>query len=143
MNKTDLTAKAQTTINASSEKVWESLTDPKMIKEYMFGTNVSSDREKGSPIIWKGEMNNKKYEDKGEILEIVPNKILKYTHFSPISGQPDKPENYHTVAIALNEEKNKTSLTLTQDHNDSEKARSEPEKSWNGMMESLKKFFEK
>ena len=36
-------AKAQKTINASVEKVWDALTNPEMIKKYMFGATVSSD----------------------------------------------------------------------------------------------------
>jgi uncharacterized protein YndB with AHSA1/START domain len=142
MHTENLVAKAQTTINTPANKVWKALTDPKTIKEYMFGTTVSSEWKKGSQITWKGEMNGKKYEDKGEILEIVPEKKLKYTHFSPLSGLPDNSENYHTVTIALAEEKNKTHVTLTQDKNDSDKAKSESEKNWNEMMDSLKKIVE-
>ena len=88
-------------------------------------------------------MNGKKYEDKGEILEIVPEKELKYSHFSPLSGQPDKPENYHTVTITLKEAKNKTGVSLTQDKNKTEKTKDETEKNWNTMLESLKKLLEK
>ena len=143
MHTENLVAKAETTINTSADKVWKALTDPKMIKEYMFGATVSSDWKKGSQITWKGEMKGKTYEDKGEILEIVPKKKLKYTHFSPLSGLPDKSENYHTVTIALEEEKNSTHVTLSQDKNNSEKSKNESEKNWNAMMESLKKVVEK
>ena len=143
MQTENLVAKAETTINTPAEKVWKALTDPKMIKEYMFGATVSSDWKKGSPITWKGEMKGKSYEDKGEILEIIPKKKLKYTHFSPLSGLPDKSENYHTVTIALEEEKSSTHVTLSQDKNNSEKSKDESEKNWNAMMESLKKVVEK
>lgn len=143
MQTENLVAKAETTINVSADKVWNALTDPKVIKEYMFGATVSSDWKKGSPITWKGEMKGKTYEDKGEILEIIPKKRLKYTHFSPLSGLPDKSENYHTVTIALEEEKSRTHVTLSQDKNNSEKSKEESEKNWNAMMESLKKVVEK
>jgi uncharacterized protein YndB with AHSA1/START domain len=119
------------------------LTDPKIIKEYMFGATVTSDWKQGSQITWKGEMKDKKYEDKGEILEIIPEKKLKYTHFSPLSGLPDRSENYHTVTIALDEEKNKTHVSLSQDKNNSDKEKSESEKNWNAMMELLKKTIER
>jgi len=143
MNTKNLIAKAETTIDASVAKVWKALIDPKLIKEYMFGTTVISDWKEGSKIEWKGEMNGKKYEDKGKILELVPEKKLKYSHFSPLSGQPDKPENYHIITITLQAEKNKTGVTLIQDNNGSEKEQKESEKNWNAMLESLKKILEK
>ena len=143
MSTQNLVAKAQTTIDTSVDKVWKSLIDPKMIKEYMFGAIVTSDWKEGSKITWKGDMNGKKYEDKGEILENVPEKKLKYSHFSPLSGQADKPENYHTVTITLKEEKNKTEVTLTQNKNGSEKEKKEAEKNWDAMLGSLKNLLEK
>ena len=36
----ELLARASTTIRAPSDKVWKALTDPSLIKQYMFGTNV-------------------------------------------------------------------------------------------------------
>ena len=143
METKDLVANAQTTIDTSVENVWKALTDPKMIKEYMFGTTVTSNWEEGSKITWKGEMNGKKYEDKGEILEIVPKMKLKYSHFSPSSGQPDKPENYHIVTITLEDREKKTEVTLTQNRNGSEKEKLEAEKNWNAMLVSLKELLER
>jgi uncharacterized protein YndB with AHSA1/START domain len=76
-------AKAETTINVSADKVWDALTDPGMIKKYMFGTTVISDWKEGSKIIWKGEWEGRSYEDKGKILLFEPKKSLQYSHFSP------------------------------------------------------------
>ncbi len=70
MNK-NLTAKAAASIAATRDKVWEALITPNAIKEYMFGTDVETDWKKGSKIIWKGEFKGKKYDDKGEILNII------------------------------------------------------------------------
>ena len=108
-------AKASISINASNEKVWKALVDPKAIKQYMFGTNVVSDWQEGSSIVWKGEWQGKSYEDKGKILQIKPGRTIQYSHFSPLAGQPDRPENYHTVTIDLSGNGNQTDVTLTQD----------------------------
>ncbi|HEU0293609.1 MAG TPA: SRPBCC domain-containing protein [Anaerolineales bacterium] len=135
-------AKAATSINAPAEKVWDALVDPKAIKQYMFGTNVISDWREGSPIVWKGEWQGKSYEDKGKILQLKPERTLQYSHFSPLSGMPDKPENYHTVTIELSSNGNQTDVTLTQDNNATEEARSESEKNWGMMLTELKKFLE-
>ncbi len=61
----------------------------------MFGTDVVSDWKQGSTIVWKGEYKGKKYEDKGVIFKLEQNQTLQYSHFSPLSGKPDVPENYH------------------------------------------------
>ena len=68
-------AKAETTINASAGKVWDALTDPGMIKKYMFESTVISDWKEGSKIIWKGEWEGRTYEDKGKILRFEPKKV--------------------------------------------------------------------
>ncbi len=48
-------AKASISINAPVSKVWDALTNPEVIKQYMFGINVVSYRKERSPIVWKGE----------------------------------------------------------------------------------------
>ena len=141
MEKNNL-AKASISINASSEKVWKALVDPKAIQQYMFGTNVMSDWQEGSSIVWKGEWQGKPYEDKGKILQLKPGRTLQYSHFSPLSGQPDRPESYHTVTIDLSGNGNQTDVTLTQDNNATEAARAESEKNWVMMLTELKKFLE-
>jgi uncharacterized protein YndB with AHSA1/START domain len=138
----DLIAKASITIQASNAEVWKALVTPEAIKHYMFDTNVVSDWREGSPIIWKGEWQGKAYEDKGVILQLKPDRTLQYTHFSPLSGQPDKPENYHTVTIELSGDENQTQVTLTQDNNATEQEREHSEKNWEMMLTALKKFLE-
>jgi uncharacterized protein YndB with AHSA1/START domain len=135
-------AKAAISINASTKKVWAALVAPKAIKQYMFGTNVISDWKEGGPIVWKGEWQGKSYEDKGKILQLKPGRALQYSHFSPLSGLPDKPENHHTVTIALTRHGNQTDVTLTQDNNATEAESAESEKNWGMMPAGLKKFLE-
>jgi uncharacterized protein YndB with AHSA1/START domain len=142
MTQHNLIAKAETTINTPIEKVWDALTNPATIKQYMFNTDVNSDWTEGSKITWKGEWQGKAYEDKGEILKIVPNKKLQYTHFSPLTGLEDKPENYHTVTIDLEKIDQQTKIALTQDGNATEEERQHSQKNWGMMLESLKKLLE-
>jgi uncharacterized protein YndB with AHSA1/START domain len=134
-------AESSVAIDAPRAKVWKALVDPASIKKYMFGTTVTSDWREGSPITWKGEWRGKKYEDKGKILKLVPERTLQYSHYSPMSGQPDRPESYHTVRIELEGDR-PTTVTLSQDNNASEKARAESEKNWRMMLDSLKKLLE-
>jgi uncharacterized protein YndB with AHSA1/START domain len=138
----DLIARSSITIDAPAAQVWNALVDPTAIKQYMFDTNVTSDWKKGSPIVWKGEWKGKAYEDKGVIRQIEPGRALQYTHFSPLAGLPDRPENYHTVTIQLSAEGERTRVSLTQDNNPTEEARAHSESNWGMMLEGLKKFVE-
>ncbi|GIX04275.1 MAG: ATPase [Planctomycetaceae bacterium] len=140
--KENLTARASITINAPIAKVWDALVNPEVIRQYMFGTHVVTDWREGSPIIWKGEWKGKSYEDKGVILQFKPMRLLQYSHFSPLSGLPDTPENYHTVTIELSDMGNHTSVSLTQDNNATEQAREHSEKMWMTMLTGLKKLLE-
>jgi uncharacterized protein YndB with AHSA1/START domain len=138
----NLIARASTTINAPSERVWDALVNPAAIKQYMFGTEVVSDWREGSPIVWKGEWQGQAYEDKGVILQLKPGRTLQYSHFSPLSRVPDKPENYHTVTVELSANGDQTQVSLAQDNNASEEERAHSEKNWEMMLVALKKFME-
>lgn len=141
MNK-NFTANATATIHAPASKVWQALVNPEIIKQYLFNTQVISDWQVGSPIIYRGEWEGKPFEDKGKILEIEPEKILKSTHWSPLSGVPDTPENYHTVTYTLSEKGDSTEVTITQDNNASEEEKAHSEKNWQTVLAGMKKLLE-
>jgi uncharacterized protein YndB with AHSA1/START domain len=139
---TGYTAKADTEISASADQVWAALTDPDQIKEYMFGSQVDTDWKPGSPIRWKGEFQGRSYEDKGEVLEVEPGRRLKVTHFSPLTGQDDVPENYHTVTYELAEHDGHTHVSLSQDNAGSDEEAEHSSATWQQMLDGLKKQVE-
>jgi uncharacterized protein YndB with AHSA1/START domain len=135
-------AKATTTIDAPASKVWDALTKPEQIKQYMFGTQVTTDWKVGSPITYKGEWKGKSYEDKGKVLEIEPRKRLVSTFWSALAGLPDTPENYKTVSYELVPDGDSTKLTVTQDNNASQDEAKEAEQNWNMVLDGIKKLVE-
>ena len=139
----DLIARASTAIDAPAAEVWHALTDPELIKQYMFGTNVSSNWREGSPITWEGEWQGAKYRDKGVILRMEPGRLIQYTHFSPLSGAPDLPENYHTVTVELTREGAQTRVSLAQDGNQTEEERDHSAQNWAVTLQGLRKLLEK
>ena len=142
MKTANLIATAKTTIEVSANKVWEALVTPEIIKKYMFGTTVKSDWKEGSPITWSGEWNEKSYTDKGVILQFKSGTRLQYSHFSPLSQLADEPENYHIVTIDLTEKDGQTTVSLSQDKNESEQAKAHSEENWKLMLSGLKKLLE-
>ena len=135
-------AKATTTINAPASKVWDALTKPEQIKQYLFGTQVTTDWHVGSPITYKGEWKGKAYEDKGKVLEFEPRKRLVSTFWSALAGLPDTPENYKTVRYELASEGDRTKLTITQDNNASQEEAKEAEENWRMVLDGIKKLLE-
>lgn len=138
-----LVAKTSIVINSPIGKVWEALVNPKMIKQYLFGTNVFSDWKVGSPIIYKGEWQGKHYEDKGKILEFIPEKLFASTYWSSMGGKEDKEENYATVIYHLQKTEGKTKVTLTQDNNATKEDKIHSEENWKIVLNGLKKLLEK
>lgn len=133
---------AQCEIDAAPDKVWEALTDPELIKKYMFGSEVKTDWKPGSPITWQGEFEGRKYEDKGEIIAVEPRRRLEVTHFSPLTGQEDRPENYHRVLYELQQTDGGTSVRLTQDNSSSAEEAEHSAANWQMMLDGLKKVAE-
>ena len=138
-----LTAKASITIHAPPSKVWEALTTPELIKQYLFGTNVVTDWKVGSPILYRGVWQGKPYEDKGKILQLIPEKRFQSTFWSSLAGKEDKPENYNTVTYELEAKGNGTVVTVSQDNVLSEEERVHSEGNWRMVLEAMKKLLEK
>jgi uncharacterized protein YndB with AHSA1/START domain len=143
METRNLTAQASTTIAAPVAAVWEALTSPALIKQYMFGTEVVSNWQEGSPITWRGEYQGRRYEDKGTILKIVPPHTLQYSHYSPLSGLPDEPQNYHTVTIEIFGQGTLTHVSLSQDGSATAEQRDHSAKNWAIMLQGLRNLVEK
>jgi uncharacterized protein YndB with AHSA1/START domain len=135
-------ARASITINIPASRVWEALTKPGLIKQYLFGTEVSTDWQVGSSIAYRGEWQGKTYEDKGKVLQNEPGKLLVSTFWSSLAGLPDIPENYKTVRYELSSEENGTRLTITQDNNDTQEEANHSTQNWDMVLAGMKKMLE-
>jgi uncharacterized protein YndB with AHSA1/START domain len=135
-------ARAEIVIHASASDVWDAITKPEIIKQYLFGTEVTTDWQVGSPITYKGLWEEKAYEDKGEILQVEKEKVLVSTFWSSLSGKPDMPEYYKTIRYELSSAGDGTRLVLTQDNNDSEEEANLSAENWKGVLGGIKKIVE-
>lgn len=144
MDKRSYDAVAIIDLKAPVEKVWDALTNPATVKKYLHGTDTVTDWKVGGPITWHGVWNGKPYEDKGTILAYELNKRLSTTHWSPLSGTEDKPENYHTVSYELTPLPNgSTRLVLTQSNNPTQEAADSMVKNgWAPILQTMKALLE-
>jgi uncharacterized protein YndB with AHSA1/START domain len=120
--KTGQIGRAAVTIAAPAADVWEALVTPAAIKTYMFDATVSS--------------------DKGIIVQIVRERVLEFSYFSPLAGVADLPENYHIVTVHLSSDGAQTRVSLRQDNNLTDEARARAERNWSVMLAGLKHFVE-
>lgn len=129
-------------ITAPKSKVWDAITNPAQIKKYLFGTETVTDWKTGSPIVFRGVWEGKPYEDKGTILEIEKEKVLKYNYWSNFSGDKDEPANYSIVTYTLSGERGRTMFTLTQDNFKSREAQVQSENNWGMILNKMKALLE-
>ena len=143
----EVTAKVSTQVHATPSEVWHALTTPADLKSFFFGADVQSDFRVGSPVTMKGEFEGKPYEDKGAVLAAEPNRKLPFSHYSPLAGAPDRPENYHVVTFDLTPKGRDTAITLTQSNLTGgvsaadREHRADYEKNWQGVLDGLAKLF--
>lgn len=136
------TATVDVSISASPHQVWLALTEPDQIKAYLFGAEVETSWQPGDPIVWHGEYEGRSYEDRGEVVEVEPDRRLVTTHFSPLTGRPDTPENYHRVTWELNENGDHTDVSLQQTLVADETADQAAE-NWTNVLRQLKEHVER
>ena len=133
------------TINAPTSQVWHMLTTPELMKKWMMPDieiNIITDWNVGSPIVIRGTMNGKDFENRGSILQFEREKILQYSHLSSISRLPDRPESYSIVEFRLKPIENQTNLELTLSNFPTESTYKHLAFYWNVTLEILKKMIE-
>lgn len=138
-----LATEAAVLVEADPPEVWRALTEPDLIKGWFFGVDTVTDWRVGSSIVHRGEYQGRPYEDRGEILEIEPPRLLVHTHWSPVSGLPDLPEHYQRVTWELVQRDDGTLLTVRETDLPSEEAKATSEKAWRAALDALKHLIER
>ncbi len=105
----------KTTINASADKVWETITNPDKIEQYLFGSRIETDWKPGSKSNFYIEQDKKQITIvKGEVIRNIPGKLLEHTLFPAGTKLNDSPENYIVITYELEEHGDETDLTIVQ-----------------------------
>lgn len=103
-------------IKAPAAEIWKSLTDTTLMAKWMgdaaLDLDITTSWQVGAPIIIKG-FHHARFENKGVVLEYLPDQILSYNFLSSLSRLPDKNENYTIIRFTIIPMEQHTSLELS------------------------------
>ena len=132
-------------INAPADKVWASLTDTRSMQTWMgapeMGLEITTNWKVGAPILIRG-FHHAKFENRGIVLEYLPQSIVSYNFLSSISRLPDEEKNYSVLRFVLTPEEGLTNLSLTISSFPTETIYHHLNFYWNGTLAMLKKYIE-
>jgi uncharacterized protein YndB with AHSA1/START domain len=133
-----------TIINAGPSKVWNALTDARLIKQWMSETEIDiiTNWTVGDTIIIKGDFHEHSFENKGVVLQFETEHLLKYNHLSSLSMLADEIENYTEIEFTLIPGNKQTTLALTLSNFPTETIYKHFEFYWGVTLEVLKKYIE-
>lgn len=102
-------------INAPASRVWDTLTVPELIQQWMLDTPLRflTEWRQGGTVLVRGDLHGLPFENRGEVLRFEPCRFLEYSHWSTLSLIPDTPENYSVLRFELCPQHSQTLLTLT------------------------------
>lgn len=132
------TATTSLELSATPARVWAALTDPAMVKQYMFGAELGGEWVKGGSVTYRGEWDGTPFEDRGDIIEIDPPRLLKVNYYSAMSGKPDTPESRQLITYELQAAGSGTRLTVSQAGNPTQEAATAAEGNWAMTLGTLK-----
>lgn len=132
------------TINALAEKVWQALTNPADMQQWMgeFKIDIHTTWQVGSPITVNGTLYKKPFENKGIVMAFEPGHEIAYSHLSSLSNLEDVPGNYSHIHFALAPAGQETTLTLTITQFATDIIYKHLAFYWNGTLEVLRKYAE-
>ena len=102
-------------IAASPEKVWDTLTNPDKVQQYMFGSRIRSDWQDGSSLEYLVEHEGEAtVAVRGKVIKANAPAYLETTIFPTGASYPDTPENHLITIYELAPVQGGTVLTITQ-----------------------------
>lgn len=129
-------------VHATREAVWDALTNPAIVKQYFFGTNLVTDWKVGSPMFFRGEWDGKAYEDRGTVLAFTPMQSLSFNYHSSFSGLEDTLERRAIISYDLTDAADGMVVTVRQSNVDTQERADHSNKNWQMVLEGLKRLVE-
>jgi uncharacterized protein YndB with AHSA1/START domain len=129
-------------IRASRDAVWRALTDPALIKQYFFGTDLVTDWKVGSQLFFRGEWQGTRYEDRGTVLAFEPPRSLSFNYWSSMSGFEDTPERRQIIRYDIEDAAEGVRVTVHQSNADTQERADHSAENWRGVLDGMRKLVE-
>jgi len=130
------------TINATKQKVWDTLTKPELVKQWQYGSDLLTNWTVGDKIEFVTQWEGNIFKQWGTVLTFIPTDSLSYNLFAPRPDLEDKPENYFVMKYILTSIDDKTKLEIIQEDNRPNAVQEEPQGDENPILHGLKKIAE-
>jgi uncharacterized protein YndB with AHSA1/START domain len=130
------------TINATLQKVWDTLINPEFVKLWQYGSDLQTNWKVGSSIKFVTKWEDKIFEQWGTVLEFTPFTKLRYSLFAPGPGLEDKPENYFEMIYSLTSKNGQTKLEIIQEDNRPNAIQEDDQGEENPVLKALKQLAE-
>ncbi|MCY9670052.1 SRPBCC domain-containing protein [Paenibacillus alginolyticus] len=137
----NLSIEKQRKIHATAKTVWNILTNPVSIKQWL-GVTIQTDWMVGHPISFSFTWDGKAFEDKGHLLKLEALQTFAYDYWSGFSGTADSPENYSMIEFTLKDNENKTMLKLNHSNFSTLTMYEHSDKNWEETLDTIKKLAE-
>ncbi|MFB6456422.1 SRPBCC family protein [Chitinophaga sp. Hz27] len=100
------------TINAGQQRVWDVLTQPALVKQWQYNSDLDTDWAVGSKIVFSSKWGDQEYKQWGTVLAYHPPHQLSYSLFAPRPDLQDIPANYFVMKYILEEVDGQTKLEI-------------------------------
>lgn len=102
-------------INTNRERVWDALTNPDKVQQYMFGSRCRSNWQGGNPVEYYMLQEGKEITIvHGQVIKVEPHSYLEHTIFPTGSDFEDIPKNHLITIYQLEKDDGSTLLTVLQ-----------------------------
>lgn len=137
--------KTNVLIKAPLQKVWQHLTRPELMADWAgepeLEVEIITDWQPGQPFLIKG-FHHVRFENRGQVLQFEPYRIIQYSQLSSVSRLADRIENYSITTFVLTSMQEQTHLALWVENFPTETIYKHLEFYWQGTLGILKSRIE-
>jgi uncharacterized protein YndB with AHSA1/START domain len=141
MTKERFEAVVERTFPVSAAKLWDAFATSEGFAASYAGVTVECDWKVGSPIVWSGEWEGKKFRDEGTLKVYDRPKLFVYTYWTSFWGPEPDPAAIQVLKNEFLPVEGGTKLVITQTNIPTAEARDHSAANWKELLDKLAASF--